>query len=148
MASTDEIDVSAYPVVPKKNRPRHIVFRFLSEDEVEELIEKGYKPVQLMQLPTNSKMATQEYHRYMLQGVMDGTIQPSKEQTAVLTPALKILAEMSDSEGLSSTSEETLESILGWSASRHQLSETTMMPVEKVLEFVQKVRVFAQDGEN
>lgn len=126
MAKNTEFDVLSLPPVPEENRPRKIFFNALDYEEEEYLRSNGYSPTILFTMPRNTHVEQIDYLLAKCQAMEEGTIPFSRDQRLALVSQMQAFG-LLDKKGQMlnlncNVDGETLQSILGWSKSRHTLA--------------------------
>lgn len=132
-----------FPPVPEEHRPRELIFDRLHPIDVDCLQRNGYSPVLLCTLPLRNDVEAYEYNRFLLRGVIDGTVTMNKERAEALNLDMRhrgMLKNINMNLSTSLTNKEDMKTILDWSPSKHAIGSTTVVPQKQVIDFVEAVR--------
>lgn len=83
------IDLKCFPYVAEEHRPRAVYFKFLSELDHAALVERGYAPSVLMELPRSTPEQEIAYLMAKAQAIEEGTITCSENELRALEMAMK-----------------------------------------------------------
>jgi hypothetical protein len=143
--------VDSFPVVPTEYRPRELIFRQCLDTERKILEEKGYAVVNLITLPRGNVNDQIVWIKNLLQGVTDGTISFSREESDALKLEMQMRGLLKgeipvDNKEIGEHS--SIDDLLNWSDSAHQLEgTTTTVNVEDVINLKRKMQQATKSAE-
>lgn len=135
-----------FPDVPTQYRPRKIILESVTTGNLCTLQNRGYEVVNLRTLPRGRGNEKEEINWLLtlLQGVSDGTVNMSKSRNDAINLEMKARGMLGTrplnyDEAVKKKSK-TLDDIMNWSDSRHQLQGvTTTVEPEKMLKLMQGI---------
>lgn len=119
------VDYSLFPEVPLTQEARVIYVRGIDQPTHKELIQKNYRPVDLMTLPRGSGDEEVKYLFAKLQAYDEGTIPFTEEDRKVLELALRANGCLNPKSMRlninANIDDKTVDKLLNWGPSRHTL---------------------------
>jgi hypothetical protein len=130
------LELSCWPQLHSVDgEPRDAVFDWLHEEDERALRQRGYRPIILRAIPTSSPKDVVLYNRYLLRGVIDGTVNMTKQRAEALELDMRhrqMLAKVNISVRTPIDEKAGIQQLLDWDRSRHSMAESTVVDVETI----------------
>lgn len=138
----ERLDFAYWPARDGASGRREVIFDTLHEEDRAELEARGYSVILLRTLSTEDQSDIVYYNRFLLRGVIDGTVQMSKERAEALELDMRhrqMLSKHATGNLKPRQRLDDLEEILDWDKSRHTVDNTTIVDPEDLKKLLSKL---------